>query len=72
MLTLLPAGAHADRVFEHDGHTYRLVELPATWSEASAAAKEYSNRKQEYLDTDRVCLEHGVLFQPMVVETTGA
>ncbi len=39
MLTLLPAGAHADLVFEHDGHTYRLVELPATWSEATAAAK---------------------------------
>ena len=37
---LLPAGAHADLVFEHDGHTYKLVELPATWSEANAAAKE--------------------------------
>ena len=39
MLTLLPAGAHADLVFEHNGHTYRLVELPATWTEATAAAK---------------------------------
>ena len=39
MLTLLPAGAHADLVFEHDGHTYKLVELPATWTEATAAAK---------------------------------
>ena len=39
MLTLLPAGAHADLVFEHGGHTYRLVELPATWAEATSAAK---------------------------------
>ena len=38
-LTLLPAGAHADLVFEHGGHTYKLVELPATWHEATAAAK---------------------------------
>ena len=38
-LTLLPAGAHADLVFEHGGHTYKLVELPATWDEATAAAK---------------------------------
>ena len=39
ILTLLPAGSYADLVFEHDGHTYRLVELPATWTEATAAAK---------------------------------
>ena len=38
-LTLLPAGAHADSVFEHGGHTYKLVEVPATWHEATAAAK---------------------------------
>ena len=38
-LTLLPAGAQADLVFEHDGHTYKLVELPATWDEATAAAE---------------------------------
>ena len=38
-LTLLPAGAHADLLFEHDGHTYKLVVLPATWEEAAAAAK---------------------------------
>ena len=38
-LTLLPAGAHADLIFEHDGHTYKLVEIPATWHEATAAAK---------------------------------
>ena len=38
-LTLLPAGAHADVVFEHGGHTYKLVEVPATWHEATAAAK---------------------------------
>ncbi len=37
-LTLLPAGAHADLIFEHDGHTYKLVETPATWDEAAAAA----------------------------------
>ena len=38
-LTLLPAGAHADLVFEHGGHTYKLVELPATWDDATVAAK---------------------------------
>ena len=38
-LTLLPAGAHADLVFEHGAHTYKLVELPATWHEANAAAE---------------------------------
>ena len=38
-LTLLPAGVYADLIFEHDGHTYKLVELPATWHEATAAAK---------------------------------
>lgn len=38
-LTLLPAGAYADLIFEYDGHTYKLVELPATWHEATAAAK---------------------------------
>ena len=38
-LTLLPAGAHADVVFEYGGHTYKLVELPATWHEATAAAE---------------------------------
>ena len=37
-LTLLPAGAHADLIFEHDGHTYKLIETPATWDEATAAA----------------------------------
>ena len=37
-LTLLPAGAHADLIFEHDGHTYKLVETPMTWSEASDSA----------------------------------
>ena len=38
-LTLLPAGAHADLVFEHDGHTYQLVTSPATWHQASTAAE---------------------------------
>ena len=38
-LTVLPAVAHADFVFEHNGHTYKLVELPATWDEANSAAK---------------------------------
>jgi len=39
MLTLLPAGAHADVIFEHNGHTYKLVETPMTWGEASDSAK---------------------------------
>jgi hypothetical protein len=39
ILALFPAGAHADLIFEHDGHTYKLVALPATWDEAAAAAK---------------------------------
>ena len=38
-LTLLPAGAHADLVFEHGGHTYQLVTSPTTWHQASAAAE---------------------------------
>ena len=38
-LTLFPAGAHADLLFEYGGHTYKLVELPAPWDEATAAAK---------------------------------
>jgi hypothetical protein len=37
-LTLLSSWAYADLIFEHDGHTYKLVELPATWHEATAAA----------------------------------
>jgi len=37
-LALLPAGAHADLIFEHDGHTYKLVETPASWSKASTIA----------------------------------
>ena len=41
-LTLLSAGAQADLVFEHGGHTYKLVELPATWHEAAAAAEAMS------------------------------
>lgn len=39
ILALFPLGAQADLVFEHGGHTYKLVELPATWDEATAAAK---------------------------------
>ena len=39
ILALFPVGAQADLVFEHGGHTYKLVELPATWDEATAAAK---------------------------------
>ena len=38
-LTLLPAGAHADLVFEHEGHTYQLVTSPATWHQASTTAE---------------------------------
>ena len=38
-LSLLPAGAFADLVFEHGGHTYKLVETPATWDDARAAAE---------------------------------
>ena len=32
-LSLLSAGALADLIFEHEGHTYRLVENPASWDE---------------------------------------
>ena len=38
-LALLPAGAAADMIFEHGGHTYKLVENPATWHDASAIAE---------------------------------
>ena len=41
-LSLLPAGAYADLVFEHGGHTYKLVETPATWDDARAAAEAMS------------------------------
>lgn len=41
-LALLPAGAFADLVFEHGGHTYKLVETPATWSDARAEAEKMS------------------------------
>lgn len=41
-LALLPAGAHADVVFEHAGHTYKLVELPTNWHDATAAAEAMS------------------------------
>jgi hypothetical protein len=41
-LSLLSAGAWADLIFEHEGHTYRLVENPASWDEAMATATEMS------------------------------
>ena len=37
-LSLLSAGAFADLIFEHEGHTYKLVESPASWGEATATA----------------------------------
>ena len=40
--------------------------------EALASATAYSNFKREHLGTEAACLAQGVLFQPMVVETTGA
>ena len=41
-LSLLSAGAFADLIFEHKGHTYKLVESPASWGEATATAAEMS------------------------------
>ena len=41
-LSLLSAGALADLIFEHEGHTYRLVENPASWDEATATAAAMS------------------------------
>jgi len=38
-LTLLPAGAFADMIFEHGGHTYKLIESPSTWQQATAIAE---------------------------------
>ena len=38
-LALHPSMALADLVFEHGGHTYKLVETPATWDDAKAAAE---------------------------------
>jgi len=40
--------------------------------EALAAATTYSQTKRNYLQTDSLCREAGVQFQPMVCETTGA
>ena len=45
-LLLLPAGAFADLIFEHKGHTYKLVENPASWDEATATAAEMSLREE--------------------------
>ncbi|MDC0411520.1 hypothetical protein OAM23_04450, partial [Luminiphilus sp.] len=41
-LSLLSAGAFADLIFEHKGHTYKLVENPASWDDARASAAEMS------------------------------
>ena len=41
-LALLPAGALADMIFEYGGHTYKLIESPATWHEANAVAQRMS------------------------------
>ena len=41
-LLLLSAGASADLIFEHKGHTYKLVENPASWDDATATAAEMS------------------------------
>ena len=38
-LTLLPAGAFADLIFEYGGHTYKLIESPSTWQQATAIAE---------------------------------
>ena len=40
LLTLLSAGAHADLIFEHDGHTYKLIESAATWEQARTSLKK--------------------------------
>ncbi|MGB0156470.1 MAG: hypothetical protein ACPF86_04270 [Luminiphilus sp.] len=40
LLTLLSAGAHADLIFEHDGHTYKLIESTATWEQAKNVAEK--------------------------------
>ncbi|NBT29947.1 MAG: hypothetical protein EBT18_10800, partial [Gammaproteobacteria bacterium] len=40
LLTLLTAGAHADLIFEHDGHTYKLIESTATWEQAKNVAEK--------------------------------
>lgn len=37
-LSLLSAGAFADLIFEHEGHTYKLIESAATWEQASKVA----------------------------------
>ena len=41
-LSLLSAGAFADLIFEHEGHTFKLVENPASLDEAAATAAEMS------------------------------
>ena len=35
LLTLLSAGAQADLIFEHDGHTYKLIESKAACSQVT-------------------------------------
>ena len=41
-LSLLSAGALADLIFEYEGHTFRLVENPASWDDAMATAAAMS------------------------------
>ena len=40
LLTLLSAGAQADLIFEHDGHTYKLIESTSTWEQAKNVAEK--------------------------------
>ena len=43
-LALLPAGAMADMIFEHGGHTYKLIETPMNWHGANEVAQSMSLR----------------------------
>ena len=47
-----------------------IVELASR--EALASARQYSQAKRQYLDTEQLCNSVGLEFVPMVCESTGA
>lgn len=60
---LLPAGASADLIFQHAGHTYKLIETPASWDQASAIASRMAlGGQQGYLVRVDSEAENQVIF----------
>ena len=63
-LALLSAGAHADLIFEHDGHTYKLIESTATWEQANTIAEKMTlGGHSGYLARIDSAAENRVIFE---------